>query len=361
MNSSSTISTKNAASNLIISNGSSYNGIYDNLELYQSVQITVDSTQNLTMTLYYSNDGIQNISSSNITITANETYINTFQIRNKYFKVTLSNNSGSSATVSLTVKLVQTPTNIIININNNDYFMSNTKTINTVELTILNNNSVYYTYIPKNTNICIIKAVGGGGGGGSAGDNASDSGGGGGAGAYAELYLCRDDISGYTHIKSVIGTAGTTTVNTGGTGGTTSVGLYNYDSETTTPILDCSGGYGGYTAGMGIASTTFYSLGGFGGTATIYQPFVSRGFTKQGFTGEHGWTAGTAYTNSIYSGAGANSELGTGGHHVMGSTTSYTVAADNVSYGGGGYGGVYTVSLPPGNGGPGKVIIIFLS
>lgn len=355
MNYSSTISTNNYASNLVITNGNSYNGTYDNLTNYQSVQISVNSTQNLTMTLYFSNDSIQTISSSIISIIANTTYNNSFQIRNKYFKLSLTNNSGSSATVSLTTKLVQTPTNTIMNIT-----YLNSYTIKTISLETV---STTYTQIPENTHFCIIKAVGGGGGGGSGGDNASDSCGGGGAGAYAEMYFCVDDLSGYTHIKSIIGEAGTstnstTTASTGGTGGTTTVSLYDYNSSTNTLIVDCSGGYGGYTAGT--TNTTFYSLGGLGGTATIYSPFTNRGFTKTGMIGDHGWTAGTAYSTSIFSGNGANSELGTGGHHLMGAAVTYTVPTDNVSFGGGGFGGIYNL-FAPGNGGSGKVVIIFLS
>ena len=359
MNSSSTISTNNYASNLVITNGDSYNGTYDNLMIYQSVQISVNSTKNLTMTLYFSNDSIQTISSSNISITANITYNNSFQIRNKYFKVSLTNSSESSATVSLTTKLVQTPTNTTMNITYNNFF--NSYTMNSVSLETPSTTN--YTSIPNGTNFCIIKAVGGGGGGGSGGDNASDSCGGGGAGAYAEIYLCENDLSGYTHIKTIVGAAGTSTnsttiASTGGTGGITSVSLYNYVTSTNTNLLDCSGGYGGYTAGT--INTTFYSLGGFGGTATIYPPFTNRGFTKTGMTGDHGWTAGTAYSTSIFSGNGANSELGTGGHHLMGAAATYTVPTDNVSFGGGGFGGIYNL-FAPGNGGPGKVVIIFLS
>lgn len=187
------------------------------------------------------------------------------------------------------------------------------------------------------TNTIRVRMQAGGGQGGGAPAVAGECGSGGGSGSYAEWTVAAAPSTTYTIAVGAGGSTGGTGAG-GQTGGNTT---FTVGATTVT----CNGGVGG-AAGTSISVPV---LGGAGGAVS-----TNGTLNVAGVAGEPNITIGTAADNR--SGAGGNSELGSGGAPLL--EASGATGNAGTGYGAGGGGASTTGTARAGGAGSGGCIIV---
>lgn len=169
---------------------------------------------------------------------------------------------------------------------------------------------------------CDIECIGGGGAGGSAqtsgaGNTSVGAGGGGGEYARGKFSASTIGISQSVTIGAA-GIPGSAGNNPGGGGGTTSVG---------STLISAVGGSGGIAGTVGTTNQGFVSLGGTGG--------IGGDFRTPGYNSIMGFSIGT--NGPIQGTGGGNTQYGSGGLPLVGTSGAGNAG---LGYGSGGGGGV---------------------